>query len=215
MILAPNFSDHWKTDLLVKLSGSEESVRGLLRFWAHCQQQKTDRFTNLTPSILAAICRWRGDENRFWEAMSKTFMEIKENGVCVAHDWKQANSQLVTSWKNGGLGGRPPKNPRDTRGIPVDNPRQTPGKPNPLSNPSNPSPPSGGHGGNGKQSASGLAYALEKKREATERQIADVKLQGVEDAFGLKFENHQHGKLFRKLTSDLKEIDKQLAAIPT
>lgn len=142
MIVAPNFTDHWKTDLLVKITGSEESVRCLLRFWSHCQQQKTDRFPGLTPTVLSAICRWKGDANTFWDAMTQTYIDVKENGLCVAHEWRQVNSQLVTSWKNGKLGGRKTNNPRVTHGLPTGSPSLTHGQPEPLSNPSTLSPQS-------------------------------------------------------------------------
>lgn len=188
MIVAPNFADHWKTDLLVKITGSEEAIRCLLRFWSHCQQQKTDRFPKLTPTVLAAICRWKGDENLFWDAMTKTYVEVRENGLCIAHEWKQVNSQLVTSWKNGGLGGRPKKNPWDTRGIPVDNPRQTRGEPKPLSPPSNPSAP-----------LNGFAHELKEGRFRFPREQKELKSELVKQlkAITTNAKNYARGPMLK------------------
>jgi hypothetical protein len=101
MIVQPDFADHWKTDMLVRLSGSEASVRCLLRFWSHCQNRKQWRFNNFTPEILAAICKWTGDANAFWSAMTQTFAELREDGTLIAHEWEDMNATLLARWKGG------------------------------------------------------------------------------------------------------------------
>jgi hypothetical protein len=122
MIVQPDFADHWKTDLLVRMAGSESAVRCLLRFWSHCQNRRKWRFDELCPSMLAGICKWTGDENVFWDAMTHTFLDV-EDGIVIAHEWETINSRLIHNWTVGPKGGRPPKpqddekNPRDTQGV--------------------------------------------------------------------------------------------------
>ena len=130
MIVDPDFADHWKTELLVNLTGSEASIRCLLRFWSHCQNRRKWQFEGMTPQLLAAICKWPGDPQIFWDAMTKTFLDVKECTI-VAHEWESLNSRLVHNWEAGKKGGRPPyekhvkNNPRVSQGYPLANPRQT------------------------------------------------------------------------------------------
>lgn len=115
MIVSPDFPGHWKTQLLIRLTGTHEAVTCLLKFWAHCQNRKTHRFTGINPSVLAAICQWSGDANVFWEAMLTTYLE-KDGEEIIAHQWDEYNGTLVSNWKNGTKGGRP-KNPNKTHGV--------------------------------------------------------------------------------------------------
>lgn len=108
MIVEPDFLDHWKTQLLGRLLGSDKAPIYVLRLWAHCQQRKTGRFTGWNPDVLASVCRWDGDGLLFWDAMMKTFMERDGDDV-IAHGWAEANAGLVSAWSNGKLGGRPRK----------------------------------------------------------------------------------------------------------
>lgn len=116
MIVSPDFPFHWKTLLLIRLTGGHECVLCLLKFWAHCQNRKTHRFPGMNPSVLSAICGWTGDAKLFWDAMAQTFIDVKDNEV-IAHQWDEYNSPLICSWRNGEKGGRP-KNPQVTPGIP-------------------------------------------------------------------------------------------------
>lgn len=100
MIVQPDFPDHWKTEMLVQLSGGEESVRSLLRFWAHCQQRRCWKFTKLTPVILAGICKWKGEPQKFWDAMLATFL-VEKKGTFTAHQWDEINATLIGRWKGG------------------------------------------------------------------------------------------------------------------
>ena len=97
MIVQPDFPDHWKTDLLVRTTRSEGAVRCLLRFWSHCQNRRKWEFENLNPQMLAAICKWEGDPQTFWDAMTATFLDVQGDYV-VAQEWEanqlSANSQL-------------------------------------------------------------------------------------------------------------------------
>lgn len=108
MIVEPDFLDHWKTQLLGRLLGTDKAPLYVLRLWAHCQQRKTGRFTGWEPDVLASVCRWDGDGLLFWDAMMKTFME-KDGDDVIAHGWAEANAGLVSAWSNGKLGGRPRK----------------------------------------------------------------------------------------------------------
>jgi hypothetical protein len=111
MIIQPDFPDHWKTRLLVRLCGPD-AVLCLLRFWAHCQNRKKWVFEEITPAMLASICGWVGDEQKFWDAMTQTYLDL--NGTSVtAHEWAEINHQLIHNWEVGKKGGRP-----KTQGLP-------------------------------------------------------------------------------------------------
>lgn len=116
MIVQPDFADHWKTELLIRLCGTEAAVRCLLRFWSHCQNRRQWEFTNLTPEILASICRWQGEAQVFWDAMNQTFID-RTGDTHTAHEWSEINSQLTHNWEAGKKGGRPRKNPTETQGF--------------------------------------------------------------------------------------------------
>lgn len=106
MIVEPDFLDHWKTRMLVRLLKDERAPIYVLRLWAHCQQRKTDRFTGWNPDVLASVCRWDGDGLTLWDAMANTFLEIDGKEV-VVHGWADTNAALISAWANGKLGGRP------------------------------------------------------------------------------------------------------------
>ena len=120
MIVEPDFLDHWKTRLLTRLLNDEKAPLYVLRLWAHCQQRKTDRFTGWNPDVLASVCRWESDGATLWEAMGKTFIEIK-GGEVVVHGWAETNAALLSAWSNGKLGGRP-KGSKSTSAKPAGNP---------------------------------------------------------------------------------------------
>lgn len=113
MIVEPDFLDHWKTRLLVRLLGTETAPLVVLRLWAHCQQRKTDRFTGWKPTVLASVCRWDNpadtDGLTLWHSMIETrFIELQGEDVIV-HGWSETNAFLVSAWSNGRRGGRPCK----------------------------------------------------------------------------------------------------------
>lgn len=127
MIVEPDFLDHWKTRMLVRLLKDERAPIYVLRLWAHCQQRKTDRFTDWNPDVLASVCRWETDGLTLWEAMGKTFLKI-DGGNVVVHGWAETNASLISAWANGKLGGRPKAvniEPQKSSGNPPVNPPQT------------------------------------------------------------------------------------------
>jgi hypothetical protein len=124
MIIEPDFLDHWKTRLLMRLLNTEAAPNYVIRLWSHCQTRKTNKFPEWSPEILASVCRWPGDADQFWSAMMQTFCR-SEDGHLIAHEWDEVNASLIAAWSNGGKGGRPKK--------PTGNPRV-----NPESNPVNP-----------------------------------------------------------------------------
>ena len=124
MIIEPDFLDHWKTRLLMRLLDTEAAPNYVIRLWSHCQTRKTNKFPEWSPAILASVCRWPGDADQFWSAMMQTFCR-HEDGHLIAHEWDEVNASLIAAWSNGGTGGRPKK--------PMGNPRV-----NPESNPVNP-----------------------------------------------------------------------------
>jgi hypothetical protein len=124
MIIEPDFLDHWKTRLLMRLLDTDAAPNYVIRLWSHCQTRKTNIFPEWSPAILSSVCRWPGDADVFWSAMLQTFCRV-EDGYLIAHQWDEVNASLIAAWSNGGKGGRPKK--------PTGNPRV-----NPESNPVNP-----------------------------------------------------------------------------
>jgi len=127
MIVEPDFLDHWKTRMLARLLKDERAPIYVIRLWAHCQQRKTDRFTDWNPDVLASVCRWETDGLTLWEAMGKTFLEI-DGGNVVVHGWAQTNAALISAWENGKRGGRPKAvniDPQKPSENPPVNPPQT------------------------------------------------------------------------------------------
>lgn len=120
MIVEPDFLDHWKTRLLVRLLGTEEAPIYVLRLWAHCQSRKTDRFTGWKPTVLASVCRWETDPQILWDAMLETYMETDGDAV-IARGWAETNAGLISAWTNGKLGGRPKKQGKPTEQKPTEN----------------------------------------------------------------------------------------------
>jgi hypothetical protein len=117
MIIEPDFLDHWKTRLLMRLLDTDAAPNYVIRLWSHCQTRKTNTFPEWSPVILSSVCRWPGDADVFWSAMLQTFCRV-EDGHLVAHQWDEVNASLIAAWSNGGKGGRPKK--------PTGNPRVNP-----------------------------------------------------------------------------------------
>lgn len=117
MIVEPDFLDHWKTRLLVRLLNTETAPIYVLRLWAHCQARKTDRFTGWKPTVLASVCRWETDPQTLWDAMLETYLELDGDAV-VARGWADVNASLISAWNNGKKGGRPSgKKPKGNRPV--------------------------------------------------------------------------------------------------
>jgi hypothetical protein len=130
VIVEPDFLDHWKTRLLVKLTGDESAPLMLLRLWAHCQYRKEWRFIGLTGDTLSAICRSKIDGDQLFNILNQSGF-IESNGkVTVIHDWHISNRVLVSAWKNGLFGGRP----KTTNRKPTGNRAETARKPGDQSN---------------------------------------------------------------------------------
>ena len=125
MIVDPDFLDHWRTQMLTDLLGGDPLAPVyVLRLWGHCQVRRADRF-DIPPAALKAICRAPHDANEFERAMTEAGFVLRNGETLVAAKWAEHNAKLVSNWKNGTSGGRPPKpndNPPETQPKPNDNP---------------------------------------------------------------------------------------------
>lgn len=121
MIVQPNFLDHWKTRALGKTLGDDPLAPCyILRLWGHCQNQKTHRFREMNPRVLAGICCFSGDPATLLNAITSCGFAQISGGYFEVHEWAEYNSGLISSWKNGRKGGRPKKPtgiPRVTHGV--------------------------------------------------------------------------------------------------
>lgn len=121
MIVQPDFFDHWKTELLVQLTGDKASPLLVLRLWAHCQQRRKGTFHNMTPQVLKAVCRWEGEPDALQKHLTESGFIVSDGFVVTVHEWEEVNAGLFKSWENGKKGGRPPK----TQEKPKPNPSET------------------------------------------------------------------------------------------
>lgn len=122
MIVRPDFLDHWKTQLLVRLLDDPCAPIYVIRLWGYCQSSKTHGFLPGNPEAIAGIARYPKDAKTLLEALLQTFVEPCEGGKYCCHDWEEVNSSLIASWENGEKGGRPPKK---THGKPTANRNET------------------------------------------------------------------------------------------
>jgi hypothetical protein len=126
MIVQPDFCEHWKTLLLIKITEDDSAPMAVLRLWAHCQHNRRWKFSDMTPAQLASICRWEDRKPACHIALVKAgFVEkLKPRGF-VAHEWNEHNAQLLQKWHAGQKGGRPPAsenaNENGNSGKPTDN----------------------------------------------------------------------------------------------
>lgn len=111
MIVQPDFPEHWKTRLLVEITGGDESAPlAVVRLWAHCQHSKRHIFSDMSPAQLASVCRWGDRKPPCHVALTKAgFVEKAKPKGFLAHQWDEHNAQLIQKWKAGGKGGRPAK----------------------------------------------------------------------------------------------------------
>lgn len=105
MILSPDFCDHYKTRLLIRLAG-HAGVFSLLKLWAQCQFRKSERIDK-PPHVVAAIADWDGDPDVLESALKEAGFGHREGDTFIMHQWEQHNVKLTTNWANGKKGGRP------------------------------------------------------------------------------------------------------------
>ena len=122
MIVQPDFLDHWKTRLLVELLEDDCAPLYVIRFWAHCQNRKTHRFSMGCFNMIRAVCHAPHESEKFKQALIDSGFIRIEGQEIVAHDWDVVNASLIANWENGKRGGRPAKK---THGYPMANPSQT------------------------------------------------------------------------------------------
>jgi hypothetical protein len=108
MIVQPDFPEHWKTRLLVELTGDESAPMAVLRLWAHCQHSRRSKFPDMTPAQLASLCHWGKRKPSCHVALARAgFVEKLSPKGFAAHEWDQHNAQLLQKWQAGQKGGRP------------------------------------------------------------------------------------------------------------
>jgi hypothetical protein len=121
MIVEPDFLDHWKTRMLVEVTGEPSAPLAVLRLWAHCQNRKAWTFPGMTADVLKSVCQWPKDAKTFYDAMRKAgFVHVKGKTLSV-HDWEKVNAMLISAWENG----RKNRGRRATDGIPTGYPPDT------------------------------------------------------------------------------------------
>ena len=110
MIVQPDFPEHWKTQLLEKITGDESAPMAVLCLWAHCQHNRRWKFPDMTPAQLASICYWKDRKPPCHIALTQAgFVDKLIPKGFAAHQWDEHNAQLIQKWHAGEKGGRPPK----------------------------------------------------------------------------------------------------------
>jgi hypothetical protein len=121
MIVDPDFTEHWKTRMLVGLLGGDESAPVyVLRLWSHCQNRKQATFESLNPDALKALCRFTGCANDLEKALATAGFIRRSGEDLEVVNWTKYNASLVAAWINGRSGGRPKaNNPRVPKTKPM------------------------------------------------------------------------------------------------
>ena len=109
MILSPDFCDHYKTKILLRLAG-HAGVFSLLKLWSQCQFRKCERLEK-PAAIVAAIADWEGDPMQLENALVESGYARREGDALVLHQWQDQNKRLFSNYKNGKKGGRPKNDP--------------------------------------------------------------------------------------------------------
>jgi hypothetical protein len=105
MILSPDFCDHYKTKILLRLAG-HAGVFSLLKLWSQCQFRKCERIEK-SADIIAAIADWTGDPDQLENALVESGYARREGDALVLHQWQDQNKKLFANYRNGKKGGRP------------------------------------------------------------------------------------------------------------
>ena len=102
MILSPDFPDHYKTKILLRLAG-HAGVFSLIKLWCERIEKPAD--------IVAAIADWTGDPDQLENALIESGYARREGDALVLHQWQDQNKRLFSNYKNGKKGGRPKNDP--------------------------------------------------------------------------------------------------------
>ena len=113
MILSPDFCDHYKTKILIRLAGYE-GVFCLLKLWSQCQFRKSEVIEK-SPEIISAIAGWSGDPITIEKALIESGFAKRNGEKFILHQWQDQNKKLLTSSANGKKGGRPKIDKKDEK----------------------------------------------------------------------------------------------------
>ena len=151
-LISPDFCDHWKTRLLIQLTGNEAAPLAVIRLWCHCHNCKRYEFPKMTAQQLSSICHWRIRKLSCEDALVQAgFLDkLLPNGY-GAHGFRECNAGLCQRWESGSKGGRPSESKKDNENAasdetgrkPDDNRRVTGKEPinQPTNQPINPNKP--------------------------------------------------------------------------
>jgi hypothetical protein len=105
MILSPDFPDHYKTKILLRLAG-HAGVFSLIKLWSQCQFRRSERLDK-SPEIVAAIADWDGDPMVLERALIESGFARRDGDALIMHQWQDQNKRLFANQTNGSKGGRP------------------------------------------------------------------------------------------------------------
>ena len=113
MILSPDFPDHYKTKILLKIGG-HAAVFSLLKLWSQCQFRKSERIEK-PKEIIAAIADWDGDPQLLESALIQSGYARRDGDCFILHQWQEQNKRLLANQANGKKGGRPKEESKKTQ----------------------------------------------------------------------------------------------------
>lgn len=102
MIIEADFLNHWKIQALANAVGEAAAYKALIALWGHCQTRRAWEF-QISPEMLAGICKFSGSAAKLWESMLslKLIDPAAENGWFQVHQWGETNISLVARWAGG------------------------------------------------------------------------------------------------------------------
>lgn len=93
MHILPTFLDHPKTRRLIRSLGAPEAPLYLIRIWAFCQIEKTDRIG--TAEDLEMIAQWDGEPLGLAKALEDTRWIERDGDIYTAHAFLEHNAKLL------------------------------------------------------------------------------------------------------------------------
>jgi hypothetical protein len=93
-----------------------QALEFLVRLWGHCQVgQRGENWGKKEPLYVEMVCLWGGEPGKLFKILTQDYMgegpwvRVDKRGVVTVMNWAKHNAKLVTAWRNGVYGGRPPK----------------------------------------------------------------------------------------------------------
>jgi hypothetical protein len=102
------------------------AMEALTRLWAHCEGgQKGEYWKGATPEFVEAVCDWKGEPGKLFEALAHCRWIHKHRGGIRIHEWASYNWRRVSNWHNGKKSPGRPKKTQQAHSVTPTTPTET------------------------------------------------------------------------------------------